>query len=256
MKPFIEIFGIVLPTYGVMVSAGFVAAISFVFAACIKRRLEVYKCIIAVCLAVMAGLFGSKLLSIITLYSPHRITELLLCDPLRLVTDSGLVFYGGIITGVPAAYLASKLLKFKISEYEEVIVPAIPLGHAFGRLGCFFAGCCYGFETKIFGVVYTNPECFAPTGKKLFPIQLFEAAFDIFLFALLVFLIFRKNKGHLALPIYLSCYSLWRFFAEFLRGDEVRGKFGVFSTSQWISIAFFCAATILFVLRAKKQKHN
>ncbi|MBE6570871.1 MAG: prolipoprotein diacylglyceryl transferase [Ruminococcaceae bacterium] len=256
MKPFIGIFGITLPTYGVMVSAGFVAALAFVFAVCMRRRFEVHKYIITVCLAVLAGLFGAKLLSIFTLYSPRRIAQLLLSDPLRLVTDSGLVFYGGVISGIPAAYLAAKLLKTKISECEAALVPAIPLGHAFGRLGCFFAGCCYGFECKNFGVVYVDPECFAPTGIRLFPIQLFEAAFDIFLFALLVFLIFRKNREYLALPIYFASYSLWRFLAEFLRGDEIRGKLGFFSVSQWISLAFFCAAIILFVLRTKKQKHN
>ena len=218
MKPFIEIFGIAFPTYGVMVSAGFVAAISFVLAACIRRRLEVHKCIIAVCLAVMAGLFGSKLLSIITLYSPHRITELLLCDPLRLVTDSGLVFYGGIITGVPAAYLASKLLKFKISEYEEVIVPAIPLGHAFGRLGVFSRDVVTALKQKFSAWYIQAPNALRPRGKSFFRYS-FSRRRLIFFFLLFSFSLFSaKTKGILPSRYIFRAILCGAFLPNFCAG--------------------------------------
>ena len=254
MLPFINLFGFPLPTYGIFVSLGAMVGMAVALLFCIKRRLDFQKCIIVMALSLGAGLLGAKLLSIFTIYSPQRIIKLLLSSPLRLITDSGLVFFGGIIFAVPFVFLVSRLVRFDLAACEDILVAAIAIGHSFGRVGCFLAGCCYGCESEAFGVVYTDPDCFAPTGIPLFPIQLVEALFELALFALFLFLCLKGKKKRLCLPIYLIAYPAFRFFAEFFRADAERGFWLGISTSQWISFVALAVGVLIFILRTKNQK--
>lgn len=128
------------------------------------------------------------------------------------------------------------------------ILPVIPccitVAHAFGRIGCFFAGCCYGKQTDSFlGVVF--PER-ASLGK-VHPTQLYEAAFLFLLFGVLTYLLLvKKYKGTMA--IYLIAYAVFRFLIEYLRGDD-RGAFiGPFSPSQVWSIPMLLIGVVLLIL--------
>src|SRR6185295_13470681 len=63
--------------------------------------------------------------------------------PLR-VWDGGLVFYGGAITGIGVGALYARRRGLAFAPLADLIAPALAIGHALGRLGCFAAGCCYG----------------------------------------------------------------------------------------------------------------
>lgn len=118
-------------------------------------------------------------------------------------------------------------------------VPAIPLFHCFGRIGCFLAGCCYG-------KVLSSPVVFAGILEfRRIPVQLFEALFEIVLFAVLL-LVGRKKMGSHLLGVYLTTYAVFRFINEFFRGDEVRGSYFGCSTAQWISMGIL----LYYVLKA------
>lgn len=101
---------------------------------------------------------------------------------------SGMTFIGGLI-GVVACFLAIYFIfrkKYTTRLYEVIsLLPcSILIAHAFGRIGCFFAGCCYGKETDSFlGVQF--PDLPHP----VHPTQLYEAAFLFVLFAVSVYLI-------------------------------------------------------------------
>jgi phosphatidylglycerol:prolipoprotein diacylglycerol transferase len=118
----------------------------------------------------------------------------------------------------------------------DVIAIGIPLGHAFGRLGCFFYGCCYGKPTDSFiGVLFPPDSAAGYLGVKVIPTQLISSFFLFVLFFILLFL--RKKKrfdGQIALS-YIILYSIFRFLIEFFRGDP-RGTFLHLSTSQFISL--------------------
>ena len=121
----------------------------------------------------------------------------------------------------------------------------LPLIHAFGRIGCFLAGCCYGIPyCGYFNVVFPK-NSFAPQGINLFPIQLCEAFFLILLSFFLLYLTLKNKSRHMVL-IYLFCYSIIRFILEFLRYDSARGKVLFFSTSQWISLIILIYTIIYF----------
>ena len=162
-----------------------------------------------------------------------------------------MTFYGGVIGGVLAFFLMYRYFFLRMNETIIdklfVIVPgAISLGHAFGRLGCFFNGCCYGVETdKWFGVLFPG------FSHKVIPTQLFEMIFLSILAGILLFFAFKYNSKW-TMPIYLISYSLFRFIIEFYRGDE-RGQIGVLSPSQYISIILFAVGVAMLVIYLKNK---
>ncbi|MEI8350014.1 MAG: prolipoprotein diacylglyceryl transferase [Candidatus Omnitrophota bacterium] len=160
-------------------------------------------------------------------------------DPLGLLFNrGGFVFYGGVLSGFLAAFLLTKKYRIPFLSFLDIMAVGIPLGHAFGRLGCFSYGCCYGRATgSSWGVVFPldSPAGYHYPTMKLIPAQLIEAFFLLAVFAIL--LIFRKRKrfnGQLFL-IYLISYGFLRFIVEFFRGD-LRGELFSLSTSQIIAI--------------------
>ena len=113
----------------------------------------------------------------------------------------------------------------------NTIIVGVVLAHAFGRIGCYFAGCCYGIPTESFlGVVFPYGHAHtAFPGIALFPTQLFEAAF---LFALFIVLNVVKKVENKEVEVYLLGYGLWRILLEFIRGDD-RGSFFPFISTQY-----------------------
>ena len=113
-------------------------------------------------------------------------------DPWSVLGSAGFVVYGGIITGVLAGYIYTRIKKISFVQYFDLIMPEIAIAQGFGRIGCFLAGCCYGRKTDSFlGVIFPEGSM-APAGVKLLPTQLFMSAGD-FLIALLLILYARKK---------------------------------------------------------------
>lgn len=149
---------------------------------------------------------------------------------------SGMTFIGGLIGGV-ACFLAIYFIfrkKYTTRLYEVIsLLPcSILIAHAFGRIGCFFAGCCYGKETDSFlGVQFPNlPHPVHPT-------QLYEAAFLFVLFAVSVYLILKKDFKH-NLSLYLIAYGVFRFLIEYVRGDD-RGELVGFVSPLTVLVDFY-----------------
>ncbi|MDR2191906.1 MAG: prolipoprotein diacylglyceryl transferase [Endomicrobium sp.] len=162
--------------------------------------------------------------------------------------ESGFVYYGGLIGAIVciALYLTIKKVSFK--TFCDIFAPALCINVFFIRIGCFFAGCCYGRETSLpWGIKFTG-------GAPLHPAQIYEA---LAAFALFLFLHFY-NKKHFGqgktLSLYLMGYALARFIIEFFRGDERGGYFLAMSPSQNISIAMFILGLVIFTKAEKCQK--
>ncbi len=161
----------------------------------------------------------------------------------------GAVYYGGLIGVLIAAFIHMKKSKNKDLTLYDIGASAIPLFHAFGRIGCFLSGCCYGTESK-FGFIYHYAIVDAANGVTRFPIQLFEAGFNAIIFFILFILLKKqKCKGKL-IAVYLLIYSPIRFVLEFFRGDDYRGFVGIMSTSQFISLILF-VSTVSYLTACK-----
>ena len=165
-----------------------------------------------------------------------------------------LVFYGGLIGGTVAAVLFCRHFGISVSKTADLTAPAIPIGHAFGRLGCFFGGCCYGIEVSVsnpFAIVYPDRTdglagVSAPAGKPLLAVPLIEAAGNVMIACLILLFERKNNTPGRGLALYGILYSVQRFVLEFFRGDLVRGVYGGISTSQIISIIIL-ALSVFYV---------
>jgi len=173
--------------------------------------------------------------------------------------QGGFVFYGGLIGAFAGALLSIQYFKLDRTLHLSILVPALPLVHAFGRIGCLLVGCCHGRETSgLFHVVYRN-SLYAPNGVPLLPIQGVEALGDLVIFAVLLTMILRhitRLEEQWIWVKYIASYGVLRFVLEFFRGDEVRGFVGYLSTSQVISIALIGGAFALYFYLKSKLKMN
>lgn len=265
MFPTFELFGKTIGTYMVTALLGVFAAGLFSCRAAKKRGHDENNMIVLLLVSCIGVLLGSHVLFALTNWNallvffthlPEIIAAGELVDSF-LAVFGGSVFYGGLLGGMAAGFLYARCGKKKLdlAAYTDMIAPAVPLFHMFGRIGCFLGGCCYGVESD-FGIVFEHSLVEAANGVRRFPVQLVEAGFNLLLFVVLAWLL-KKGlcKGKLFL-LYLLAYSAGRFVLEFWRGDAYRGfLFGV-STSQWISILLFVAAGCALLwqgLRAKKQ---
>lgn len=167
----------------------------------------------------------------------------------------GSVFYGGLIGGLFAGYLCMKHQKLDYGLTSDCAAPSIALFHAFGRIGCFLGGCCYGVEWE-HGITFHNALVESANGVPRVPVQLFDAGLEFALFGLLSLMLAKGWLKNRLLAVYLLIYPVGRFALEFLRGDDYRGFLFGLSTSQIISIGVFAAAVVFLVMkrpRASKE---
>ena len=253
MYPYIQIFGHSFGTYGVI--AAFAALLCGILFICsLKRMGGMMEDGILLLICVLIGvMLGGHLLYALTQYRyiPYLFerVELSLWLARAQYIFGGSVFYGGLLGGIGCGYAGGRILKLNISLCADLMTPIIPLFHGFARIGCFFAGCCYGIPCSIGFAAVENtivPEVNAVTR---FPVQLLEATLNFALAGMLwcfLRLSYRKAwlQGNL-IKLYLLFYGGFRFLLEFLRGDAQRGFWGMLSTSQWISIALICIGMIL-----------
>ncbi|MCX7956441.1 MAG: prolipoprotein diacylglyceryl transferase [Endomicrobia bacterium] len=202
---------------------------------------------------ILVGFLGGRLFYVLINFDYYR-SDLL---SVFKIWEGGLVYYGGFLLSLFFGVIYVRFKNKKVLDILDVASPGLYLGLFFGRLGCFFAGCCYGKPTESFlGVVFNNPESLSPIGIKLLPTQLFESFYSLLIFILLHFLLikgFLKNRLFFLGGI---IYSVFRFFNEFIRGDD-RGVF-IFrlSISQWISIIIFFLFFFLFFYIKNGQTDN
>ncbi len=180
-----------------------------------------------------------------------------IADPSKGFRFSGITVIPGVVTGA-AFFLAIYFGIYRLLSKERiyVMIPIAPccitIAHAFGRIGCFLGGCCYGREGKNFFSVHFPANNFRGEIDAI-PTNLYEAIFLFVLFGVCTFLLFRF-KYRLTFPLYLMSYGIWRFFIEFLRGDS-RGSFipGL-SPSQFWAILLILGSIPFFILLSRFYK--
>jgi len=170
----------------------------------------------------LAAIVGSRLLFILInggyyLNNPMAVFK---------IWEGGLVFYGGVLLAVPTAIWYVKKNNLDLWTTADIFAPSIAIGHAFGRLGCFFAGCCFGktAETLPWGIIFTDPECLAPLNTRLHPVQLYESAGELVNFLILITLAKHKSFKGRVFMTYLLLYAILRFIVELFRGDTFYRK--------------------------------
>jgi phosphatidylglycerol:prolipoprotein diacylglycerol transferase len=251
----IGVHGLGVHSYGLAIAVGF--AIGVVLAAREARRagLDPAAMLDLLFWILVSGVLGSRLAFVLL----HAGDYLQLCRqgglsgcaaPLKL-WQGGLVYYGGALAATGAVALFSRRQGWAFGRVADVLAPALALGHAFGRLGCFFAGCCFG-KPWAAGVAFppgsvafddlASSGVIAPDASAtppLHPTQLYEAAGELLIF----FLLLRARRhqrfsGAIAL-LYAAAYAALRFLVEIFRGDAARGflaRLGTPRLAGWLGL--------------------
>ena len=225
-----------LPTYGFMAAMGLICGLLLIVTLGRNRGLDPDKLWNLGIVAILSGVAGAKILMLLVdfgYYSQHP-REIFALSTLQ----AGGVWSGGLV-------LASC----------DVFAPGLALGHAFGRLGCFAAGCCWGRETHVpWAVTFTNPLAAeivgTPLGVPLHPTQLYEFVLEIANCLFLVWLLRRKKFEGQIIGAYLIIYGIGRFFIEAFRGDPGRGQMlGFMTDTQGIALLLVIGGGLLWMLR-------
>lgn len=165
---------------------------------------------------------------------------------------SGITFIGGLIGGAIAFlavyFIFRKRLGIRLSQIVSVIPCCIFVAHGFGRVGCFFAGCCHGKPTDFFlGIKFPGMT------QAVHPTQLYEAAFLFAMFAVCSVLLFKLKFKH-NLSLYFASYGIFRFLIEYLRGDSRGELVGPISPSQFWSLLMIVISVGVFFIECKFVK--
>lgn len=238
-------------TYGILIAIGLAVGIALAYREGRRRGFDSGRVLDAAFWMIVAGLVGSRIVyGIVNAREFARVcfhgggeprsAGAVLSDCARIfaIWQGGLVFYGGVAGAALVGWRFAKREGWSFAAFGDLFAPALALGHAFGRLGCFAAGCCFG---KVGGgpwaVVFPRgsvafDEMAAmggiPAGwdmtPGLHPTQLYEAFGEFAIFAGLLMLRprARRHPGTL-LVAYLGLYALLRFVVEMFRGDVIRG---------------------------------
>ncbi|MDD4816522.1 MAG: prolipoprotein diacylglyceryl transferase [Victivallaceae bacterium] len=165
------------------------------------------------------------------------------------IDQGGLVFYGGFFLAAALVVLYSRRNKLSMIAVLDVMAPALAIGHAIARIGCFLQGCCYGAVTQCALGVHFPKEAGISGGAAVHPVQLYESALNLLL-GIVLFMLVRRARRGVAFSAYIIGYGTLRFLLEFLRGDAERGVWGIFSTSQLVCLALIPFGTVLLLFFA------
>lgn len=255
MYPYISLFGKTIGTYGICMMLAVLVVFLLAGRDGKKRELCVEDLLIVGAFALGLGLICAALLYIFVTFPIDRLVAMIKAGDFRFL-NGGLVFYGGLIGGVIGAMLGIRVARCRFGNVESCVVPYLPLGHAIGRVGCFLAGCCHGFEYDgCLAVHYPDSVSGLSPEQGYFPTQLLEATLNIGVCVALLAIRSPKRKPGQLLAAYAGFYGVVRFIVEYFRGDAIRGSLLVFSTSQWISIGLIVASVLFFMAgKLKKSK--
>lgn len=210
---------------------------------------------------IVSGLIGGRIFYVAEHWSFYRENP----SNIIMVQQGGLMFFGGFLIGGASLILFCKLNKKNVLDVLDLVVSAIPLGHALGRIGCFLNGCCYGkVSDSCLSVTFPhdsipwseqlNAALISSTAERSLPVlpsQLFEAALNFIIFLILIRRYKHRRHTGSQLALYMMLYAVARFAVEFSRADE-RLYFGPVSISQAISIGVFLAGLGLTVFLSRK----
>ncbi|MBV9303737.1 MAG: prolipoprotein diacylglyceryl transferase [Acidobacteriaceae bacterium] len=240
-----------IPTYGVLVALGFLAGLGMTLRLARQTEMPAEKITNLAVYCAMAGIIGAKLFMFLfdaREYLEHP-SEIFSIETLRAAG----VFHGGLIVALIVGALYMRSQQLPLWQTMDVFAPGIALGHAIGRIGCFAAGCCWGKECHLpWGVYFRSNEAApVPLDRPLHPVQLYESAANLIIFAVLYRQFTRGHRPGQVIGLYLVLYSVARFVIEFFREHE-QALWGRFSITQWIALALLALGTII-LFRAKRS---
>jgi phosphatidylglycerol:prolipoprotein diacylglycerol transferase len=238
-----------IASYGVLIAVGLAAAIALAYRRARSDGFDPGRVLDLAFWMTLSGFLGARVLyavvnagdyvrACVSPGEPRTMGEALWdCTRVVRVWEGGLVFYGGVAAAALVAFRFARTEGWSFASVGDLFAPPLALGHAFGRLGCFLAGCCFGKpsaaawaahfpRTSVAFDELAASGAVAPGADVtpgLHPTQLYEAFGDFALFAALYALGPRlRRRSGATLLVYLGGYAALRFAVEMFRGDAGR----------------------------------
>lgn len=185
----------------------------------------------------LSSLAGARTLYVILEWNEFRGDLISIVRP----PCGGFVFYGGFVAALACTFIYLRREKTSVWEIGDLIAPALVLGQAVGRWGCYFNGCCFGSpiaDILPWGMLYPEnaPASLMYGSHRLHPSPIYES-----LGCLAIFFLLRRLARTRAFPgqvlwSYTALYGTMRFLLEFLRGDDRGFTLYALSPSQWTGL--------------------
>ncbi len=242
-------------TYGLLLAAAYLGGLQLALVRARRVGLDPNRVMDLGIWVIVAAVVGAKGLLILIDF------DYFVANPgeiFSLIRSAG-VFYGGLILAVAVGFWIIRKYRLPFWTTCDVFAPGIALGHVVGRMGCFFAGCCFGRETHVpWAVTFTNPlasQFGTPLGVPLHPTQLYESGAELLiLFGLLA--LERRGRPFAGRTFwsYMTVYAVSRFVIEIFRGDERGVVAGLLSTSQFISLLLLPLSLVMLYVLSRRPE--
>ncbi len=259
----LKIGPLTIHTYGFLMAVGVGFGLWFIYVQAKKSGLDAVRIMDAAFYTIIVSLVGAKVVLFISnagYYFDYP-------KELFSLARSGGVFQGGLLFGTVYALWYFHRKRIPTWKTADLIGPALALGHGFGRIGCFSAGCCYGRGCSLpWAAVFKSQYAAQLTGvhlnEPMHPVQLYEAILNFLNFGVL-FLILRKKKfDGQVFSFYIINYSVIRFFTEYFRGDHadkiyfIRGAtaFSSLSFPQLACVVGLIGGIVLFIVMRRRGR--
>ncbi|MAI26218.1 MAG: hypothetical protein CMN75_09310 [Spirochaeta sp.] len=230
-----------ISTFGVMMAMGFLVGYWITQKRMVEEGLDPEAAPNILIWIMLGGVGGSKLYFAIdvSIREGYPFFEL-------LFARAGITWYGGLMGGALAGVLACYYYGVNIRGFADSVAPALAVGQALGRVGCFLVGDDYGKVTDVPWAV-TFPQGAPPTLDWVHPTQLYEVAW---LLPVAAFLWWRRKKSPFLLGEYLALNGAGRIVIEHWRVNE-EVALG-FTEPQWIGVALIVVGTSLWFYYLKQ----
>jgi phosphatidylglycerol---prolipoprotein diacylglyceryl transferase len=236
--------------YGLMMSLAILAGVALAMRRARAAGISEDDTLYVVLWALPSAFVGARLLHVIDAWQYYTTYPL----QILAIQEGGLAIYGGLLGGVAGGALAARRKGLLSWRTLDVAAPAMILGQAIGRLGCFINGEHQGHPADLpWATSYIHPGAMAPDSLPRHPAQMYEFFFDLAILGLLLLLGRRVKRDGVIFTLYAALYSFGRFWISSLREDApfLLG----FTEAQVVSVAvFFLAFPALLVLSRRNSR--
>lgn len=237
-----SIFGLEIRWYGIFIAMAMLIASTFVLRKGKAMGLKEDDIMDLVIWVLPSAIIGARLHYVLFYDLSYYMSQ-----PLEILNlrAGGLAIHGGVIAGVLAGYIVTRIKKMPFVKLADIVAPVLILGQAIGRWGNFFNGEAHGGPTDL-------PWGIMVDGQKVHPTFLYESVWDFIIFLLLFKLLNHKKFDGQVAALYLILYSIGRYFIEGLRTDSL--MVGPFRTAQVISLLMIALGGIIYQWGLKNLK--